>query len=439
MLGKYWIGVLFSVYVGIQTVSIQCHAQSVRGMNLTEIGSMVYDASPVGQSKLAAQVAVDEIKRLGANHIILNPRAIMTNPRSNDVVPVTPAADRADERSRYKRLIEYIHSQGMTVGLRPIFFVVDSNGNTPFIETLANGQKKIWWHGNIQPADPNIWFDSFRRYLESYMLIAKISKVEEFTIGAELYSMTVGIEDQWKQFPHGFPKQWNDMLRYARTKLPTGCRVMYDINFTDDSVNSGGLSITGGELERWRYRLVDLGPPSNPVALKAWENDPNQGAIWKELSSFWLGLDAVGIDMYRSLAAVNEPIPTKFSDLVKKLQVRTDEYASQMDTLLAEVEGALGESKKIHFKEIGYRSTSSGFVEPFNYANKTNDVNIPHQAAAFQAFFNSFWVAGWSWFDGVSFWDVSVDPALKGVADSGFSPVGKSETAQIVSGFYQQP
>ncbi len=128
--------------------------------------------------------------------------------------------------------------------------------------------------------------------MEVYLTVAKLAKVEEFTIGAELYSMTVGIEDQWKEYPYGFPGRWLELLRYVRAKLPK-TRLMYDINFTDDSVNSGGLSASGGEFERWRYRLVDLAEPTNPEERK----------IWNDLVSFWTELDAVGLDIYRSLAS----------------------------------------------------------------------------------------------------------------------------------------
>src|SRR5690606_41039759 len=93
----------------------------VKGMNLTQLGEFIYDAAPEGRPKTAAQIAVDQIKSLGANHVILNPQARMTDPRGNDVIPDVPINERNDERNRYKRLISYIHKQGMTVGIRPIF------------------------------------------------------------------------------------------------------------------------------------------------------------------------------------------------------------------------------------------------------------------------------------------------------------------------------
>lgn len=395
----------------------------VRGMNLTEQGVYVYDATPADQSKLPAQIAVDQIQALGTNHVILNPRAIMNNPRGTDIIPLVAARDRSEERNRYQRLIRYIHSKGMSVGIRPIFFVVKPDGTFPYIENLPDGSKKIWWHGNIQPQDPNRWFDSFKAYMDIYLLIAKMNHVEEFTIGAELYSMTVGIEDQWKEYPFGFPGRWLDLLHYVRKKIDPNTRVMYDINFTDDTVNSGGMSASGGEFERWRYRLVDLANPEKEDELK----------IWQDLVSFWTELDAIGIDIYRSLAGKNDFIPNKQSDLISLLRVRSDEYAGQMDTAIAYIDSVTGKTSKLMFKEAGFRSMEKGFIDPFYYENGNGKYNESHQAAAYAAMFESFWKPGFTWFHGGSFWDVSVDPARNaGVGDTGFSPIGKKQTTDMI-------
>jgi len=220
------------------TQAFAAEIKMVQGMNLTELGNFKYDAAKTGQPKTDAQIAVDQIYDLGARHVVLNPTAKMINPRGNEVYPSTTARDRGRERMRYKRLISYIKSRGMTVGIRPIFFVVRADGTFPYREIGPQGQEKIWWHGNIQPDDPNRWFASFKAYLDSYILIAKMNRVEEFTVGAELYSMTVGIEDQWKKHPFGFPRKWLELTRYVRQKLGKNVRIMYDINFTDDAVSS---------------------------------------------------------------------------------------------------------------------------------------------------------------------------------------------------------
>jgi len=398
---------------------------NVKGFNLSENDSYPYDASTDGAAKTPAQVAVDEAKRLGANHIILNVRATMVGPFSNEVLPTTPPAERANEMKRMTRLIKYIKAQKLSVGLRPIFFVVGPNGEFPYKTKLPDGSEKVWWHGNIQPSDPNRWFESFRVYLDSYITLAKFAKIDEFTVGAELYSMTIGIEDQWKQYPYGFPGRWLELLRYVRAKLP-GTRLMYDINFTDDSVVNGGeVSASGGELERWRYRIVDLADRDNPAEKQ----------IWIDLTTFWKELDAVGIDMYRSLASPNQVIPSDFNQLVALLRQRTDSYATQMDNTFTQIELTLDHQKPVIFKELGYRSVEKGFIDPFAYAGE-GTILVQHQAAAYQAVFSSFWEARWPWFKGFNFWEIHVDGSKAGPRDNGFSPLGKDLTESVLKKYW---
>lgn len=412
---------LFSTYAFAQ-------GSYIRGMNLTQLGEFIYDAAPAGKPKTPAQIAVDQIKALGANHIILNPQAKMNDPKGNDLIPDVPISQRTDERNRYKRLIDYIHKQGMTVGLRPIFFVVGPNGEFPYIVRQSDGSMKTWWHGNIQPSDPDRWFESFKQFHDQYLLIARLNKVSEYTIGAELYSMTVGLEDQWADQPYGFPGRWLSFLRYSRTKLSKNTRIMYDINFTDDRVSANGeLTAMGGEFERWRYRLVDLANPDNEEEYQ----------IWQDLVDFWNELDAVGIDMYRSLGSASETYSRNYVTLVDQLQLRSDEYASQVDITLAEIESVTNKTQFMIFKEVGFRSVEKGFIDPFSYETGAGNYNVEHQAAAYEALFRSFWEPRFPWFQGASFWDVSVSPGRNtGHGDTGFSPVGKKETVDVLKMIY---
>lgn len=398
------------------------------GFNLSEGGDkFIYDASTDPAVLLPAQQQVLAAKGLGATHIILNVRATMTGGHSNEITPVTPPSERSEELKRMLRLISYIKSQGMTAGIRPILFVIGPNGEFPYTERLANGTKKEWWHGNIQPSEPDRWFESFRVYLDRYIDIAKFSKADEFTIGAELYSMTVGLEDQWKEYPYGFPGRWLELLRYTRSKIPDA-RLMYDINFTDDSVATGGLQKAGGEIERWRYRLADL----------AGTTDPAQHEIWKTLVSFWTELDAVGIDMYRSLASKTDVLSPQLDPLTAQLKKRSDSYASQLDTILTEISVYTTVDKKIIFKEVGFRSVDKGFIDPFTYAG-SGTYNELHQAAAYAAIFQSFWAPNWPWFSGICFWDIPVDPAQNGTHDLGFNPLAKPQTEGQIKKYFLAP
>lgn len=423
--------IFFSAFVAI---AIALHAtvaaaapvaKPIGGFNLTEDGdSFVYDASTDASQPTQAQLRVLDAKRLGATHIVLNVRATMRGGTVNELTPATPPAERAREAQRMVRLMRYIKAQGMTVGVRPIFFVVGPNGEFPHFELQANGKKKLWWHGNIQPSDPDRWFESFRVYLDQYLLIARAGQTDEFTIGAELYSMTVGIEDQWFAHPHGFPGRWLELLRYVRSKLPTA-RLMYDINFTDDSVTAGGLRKAGGEIERWRYRLADLANP----------DDPAQAAIWKDLVAFWTELDAIGIDMYRSLANPGQTLSNDVETLALQLKPRSDSYASQLDTILTEIAIFTGVEKPVIFKEVGFRSVENGMIDPFAYAG-SGVYNEAHQAGAYKALLESFWAPRWPWFGGIFFWDIPINPAKHGPNDVGFSPVGKPLTENVLKQYF---
>lgn len=418
---------LLVIYIVSQGVAFADMAHKVRGFSLTEIDKALYDAALEGQPKTDAQKIVDRLYSVGVRHINLTPRALMTDPRGSAVVPMTPVGERTNERRRYDRLIKYIHGKGMTVGLRPIFFVQKADGTFPYIETLQDGTKKLWWHGNIQPKDTRAWFESWTTFIDSYVEIAKATKAEEFTIGSELYSMTVGIEDQWAENPYGFPGNWVDLLRKVRTKLGTNVRIMYDINFTDDRVDTPNASEYGGEFARWRYRLVDLANPS----------DQAQAVVWKNLVTFWKELDAIGIDMYRSLATPDQAIPQTQAELVAMLKGAADQYTSQLDNAFYQIESVVEMQKPVIFKEIGFKSIEKGFVRPFEYTDPNAKVNLWHQAAAYDAVFQSFWAAGLDWFGGFVFWDASVDPGLHGDKDKGFSPLGKAPAESILTQYFK--
>jgi len=400
----------------------------VKGFNITEDGDFDLMVSDQAGKLSEAQKAVLEAKRLGSNHIVINPRALMFGPYTNEVVPLKKEGE--NNRQMTMRLVKYlkwIKSQGMTTQIRPIFFVVkDATSMAPYI-VEEDGKNKIYWHGNIQPENPNAWFDSFKAYHDMYLLVGKMAGVDYYTIGAELYTMTVGIEDVWEAHPHGFPKLWLQLLDYAKSKLPSSTKIMYDINFTDDKANSDGLSASGGEFERWRYRLVDLKPDAP-------RNEENQS--WYDLQEFWSKLDAIGIDMYRSLAAKTDTIPSDYNELVKFLRLRADRYANQLDTSMMEIEMTLEISKPLIFKEIGFRSTQNGFIDPFSYDHPTDTVNLDHQAAGYQAFFESFFDANLPWFAGVAFWDIGVNPKRSGRLDPGFSPIGKPKTEELVKKYF---
>ena len=93
------------------------------------------------------------------------------------------------------------------------------------------------------------------------------------------------------------------------------------------------------------------------------------------------------------------------------------------------------------FEKIGFRSAEKSFVRPFEYAAGAGElsVNIGHQAAAYQAVLESFSEAGFPWYRGIVLWDASVSPDLHGAGDAGFSPLGKTQSEEVIKRFFRGP
>ncbi|OFZ12735.1 MAG: hypothetical protein A2X86_15585 [Bdellovibrionales bacterium GWA2_49_15] len=319
-------------------------------------------------------------------------------------------------RARMVPFLQWVRRQGLTVQLRPILFVVtDLNTLAPFF-TMEEGQRKSWFHGNIRPQNPEEWFASFKAYHDLYLTIARLAQVEFYTLGAELYSMTVGIEGEWKEYPEGFPKNWSQLLQYARKQLPAKTKIMYDLTYTDDY---GHSVVRGGEFERWRHRLVDLPASSS------------------ELREFWSSLDAIGVDMYRSLGSGEELVPQNYPELVKFLRQTSDRYAKELTASLSQIETTLKIKKSVILKEVGFRSSQLSFLNPFAYDNPGEQLNLEHQAAAYEAFLESFSDPKLQWLGGMAFWDIGVSPKRRGEQDNGFTPVGKPHTEAVIKRYYQ--
>lgn len=410
--------VLGSLVVVSSLLSQSALALAVKGFSLTATPGHPFDAAVEGEKKTEAQEAVDYIHSLGGNRIQLTPEATMDKFDSNQVKPRTKFAERKKEAEGMIRLINYIHSKKMSVGFRPIVLVQDD----------SNGK----WHGNIQPTDVRAWLQSFESFLKIYVDIAKKAKVEEFTVGAELYSMTVGIEDLWKEQPYGFPREWAFMIREIKKKLGPDTKIAYDINFTDKTVNSDGTGASGGEIERWRYRLVDLKPAEGDTSASA--------QAWHNLIELWKELDIVGIDVYRSLMSKNETIPTEDAPLQEALEARLEQYAQDLTGIFESMEEATGipMKGKVVIKEIGFKSCLNGFIDPFVYDDKRLQVNLKHQSISYDAVLNVFKSKNLDWLSGITFWDIAVDPARAGVTDPGFTVRDKAETEKVIRNHWKR-
>jgi len=407
-------------------------ADLVKGFSLTEIwnndassttvSASKYDANlEPGANKTDAQKTIDRLYNIGVRRINLSPQAHMRNPKQSFVKPST--VDIPEEIARMKKLIAYIHGKGMSIGIRPILFLLNKNGQPGITLPEPDGKSKYWWHGNIQPRNVDLWFEHYRTYLSNYYPLAKEPGVEEFSIGSELYSMTCGLEKEWEKEKYGFPRHWAETLREAKKNIPAHVTIMYDINFTDDSAQDVDISRNGGEWARWVYRLT----------MTEVEPDPF-------LVEFWNGLGAIGIDNYRSLVreADLQDVPTDYAELVDLLESNAGLYANQIRVDLDKISERLRSPvKDVVLKEIGYTSSDNGFYKPFEFAGKKGTLNLMHQAAAYEATMRAFWKPGFKWLKGIVFWDASVSQGLHGKNDVGFSPLGKPETEKVIHDYWK--
>jgi hypothetical protein len=391
--------------------SIFAQNQPTIGMNITEMGYDTRYMTLPAPLKSKAQIAIDEAVNLGMKHVVLNVRAHMIGPRSSDIRFVFN--DKNEEIEGLKDLIAYAHQQKLTVGLRPILLVLGPNREFPYTE---NGH--LWWHGNIKPDNPDTWFVAFQNFVLFYADNLALD-IEEFTIGAEMQSMTVGMGSNDNAYLIGQPEKWLQLLRSIR-QINSKIKITYDINFPETLVPL--TNNIGGEFERWRHLIVDL------------ENSPSAEIQRKRTSiiQLWKEFDFIGLDFYRYLSNTTLNIPTDFNVLTEKLTSTALGHATQIDNALSEIEFITSTPKKLVIKEIGYRSVKGCFVNPASYSSSGGTLNIDHQAASYKAIANAFIAPSWPWFKGIYLWDISTDPKLKGPKDIGFSPLGKPKTLEII-------
>lgn len=393
-------------------------AKPILGFNVTDLGGEFGYLPSIGNKKTNAQIALDEIKKLGFTHAVINVRAHMIGPRSSTIVLVTKDSEIKLELEGLTELVNYGHSLGLTVGLRPILLVLGPHNEFPYSEG-----DHLWWHGNINPTDRAKWFDNFEKFILHYAEGLSKTNIDEFTIGAEMQSMMVGMGTTDTAYLMGQPERWLQLLRKVKTTL-TKTKVTYDINFPETLVPLTGS--IGGEFERWRHLLVDLKDTRSNLLLQK----------RSALAELWNELDFVGLDFYRYLATSTLNLPKDFDGLANQLSNVAMTHATQIDNSLSDISFALGVEKQITIKEVGYRSVQNCFINPASYSEDGGKLNIMHQAASYKALSFAFVKAGWPWLRGIYFWDISVNPSLKGALDKGFSPLEKNLTLEIIKSEY---
>lgn len=153
-----------------------------------------------GQPNMTEVDAVyEQLRELGVNSLSINFPFYQTDLYASDVYmnPVdTPTI------SALTSMIERAHLMGFTVMIRPI---MDEQ------VFMVSGK----WRGQIQPRDPEKWFQSYTSFLLEYAKLAENLNVKILNIGTELTSMERGYPDQWRKLTENIRDVYQGELMYS--------------------------------------------------------------------------------------------------------------------------------------------------------------------------------------------------------------------------------
>ncbi len=365
------------------------------------------DSSEQGQH-LRQELA--RIRQMGFNTIVLNFHATQKGPY-NEQIEFRLSPDQITPfQLHLAELIEYAYHLGLKTALRPILLVTGPQGQFPYVDQ----QGQYWWHGNIRPKYPELWFQNYRRYHEIFFpLVHKHRRaIAWYSLGAELHSMTVGLGERHPQQAFGYPAFWVEWIKQLRAHWPKEVPLTYAANYTDQYISANGQKILGGEIEQWRFFLT---APFKTLAYQTHQ---------QRLRELWQLLDFISIDYYRALGPKKNSYPLILDELLNLLAPTTQSHVTQLDSLLFEIQMQLNEPqpKSFYLQEVGYQKTWASFTRPWEYEDpKYKGPLAPlHQLAAWRTIRQCWTKAGLENYLGLAMWQHPIDyPPLS----HGFSPL----------------
>jgi hypothetical protein len=284
----------------------------------------------------------ENIKSLGANWISVVVTCYQKYTHSTDIMCKPDSETPSDEDLIH--VIEYIHSQGMKVMLKPhVDIITDGPGH---------------WRGNIgfgeNEDDWKTWFNEYTDFIIYYAKLAQENQVDYFVVGTELGNTSNRVED-WREIINNIRNVFKGPITYA--------------------------------------------------------------ANWDEVFDveWWNELDAIGVDAYFSLTTTNEPSLNQLREAWKPITLQLGELSNLW-------------GRPIILTEIGYRSRDG----TNRRANDTKTIDLEEQADCYQALFESF--DGKEWWQGVYWWNWTIDPNQGGPKDDDYTAAGKP--AEDILKFY---
>lgn len=233
------------------------------------------------------------------------------------------------------------------------------------------------WRSDIAMAseeDWRAWFDSYRRFILHYARLADELGIEGLAVGTELRS-TLGREEEWRSLIAEIRQSYGGFLTYAAN---------------------------------W-WREVDEVP-------------------------FWEQVDAIGVQGYYPLEVAG-PGGSADSPSTPTAEQLAAAWRPHRQAL---ADAARRHGRPVLFTEVGYKSTTGTHRKPWEWLDHRRmedyPVDMPLQAAAYEAFFRTFWQE--EWFAGSYVW--KWHPAAEipqGVSNPEFSPQGKP-AARVMRRWY---
>ena len=299
---------------------------------------------------------VDYLSGLGVSHVALIVTQYQDDMQATEIFARYEKETATDES--LQAIIRYIHSQGMGVMLKP------------HIEPDKDWQDDVKnrWRGVINPTDHAKWFESYGKFILHYAELAENEKVELFSIGTEMPSMTMGVEDQarWSALAGQVRQIYHQKLLYSAHE--------YEVMGGYYEIKEAGV----------KYEFLPLPP------------------------SFWVPFDYAGTTVYydiQNLEQSNNPAPD-VSQLVENWRENLARHERQQRLLDTFQDWAAGHGKPIIFSEIGYRSIDYAALHPYTTVGPNQDglsanYNETAQAnaytAALLALGDADWLAGAFW------------------------------------------
>lgn len=236
-----------------------------------------------------------------------------------------------------------------------------------------------------------------------------VRQPSEGTWRSEIYPTD---DENWEVWKENYTDY---ILRYARIAEETHAEMF--------CIGAELTELTLGKPNYWKDLIVEI--------KKVYQGKLTYAANWYkeyEKIKFWDQLDYIGIQAYFPLVDHQNPS-------VDELNLAWDQYIPVMDSV------AKLNKKKILFTEMGYKSTATSAIKPWEWPEHLDKEEHPFssetQANCYQAFFNSIWNK--KWFAGCYLWQMRSDVDYSKHEESrDFSPQGKPAQSIISEGFSDQ-